>query len=74
MSKRIETKDHTITRLRGQRDILRRVAQARIDEVQENDDKRNEELVHSNVVQESVDDEREELRNFLQFLEQQPVT
>lgn len=41
-------------------------------QVQENDDKGNEEPEHTKVVQENVDNEREELRKSSQFDRQQP--
>ena len=72
MGKRIESKDHTIRRLRGQRDILRRVAQAPVKEVQEKDGKENEEPAYAKVVQESADSEkREKLRKYCHFHGQQ---
>lgn len=71
MSKRIESKDHTIRRLRGQRDILRRVAQAPVKEVQENNEG-NEVLAHVKAVHGRGNDKREELRKFSHFHEQQP--
>ena len=73
MSKRIESKDHTIRRLRGQRDILRRVAQAPVKEAQEEDDEENECSAYTKVVQETADSEkREKLRKYCHFHGQQP--
>ena len=69
----MKSKDHTIRRLRGQRNILRRAAQTPVKEVQENDDEGEERLVREKVVQESGDNEREELRKFPTFTNNSPV-
>ncbi len=73
MSKHLESKDHTIRRLRGQRDILRRVAQAPVKELQENDDSGKEERAYAKVVQDTVDSEKgKKLRKYCHLHEQQP--
>ena len=62
MSKGIQSKNHTIRRLRRQRDILWRAAQAPVKEVRESDDKENQERAHARVVQESLYYEKEDSR------------
>lgn len=62
MSKRIESKDHTVRRLRGQRKVLRRVAQAPVKGDQESDGEEKEETIHAKGFQESVHSERLEMR------------
>lgn len=70
MSKRIESKDHTIRRLRGQRNILRRVAPAPVKEAQENNDRgtRNR---RTRIVQDNFNDDGVELIKSSRFHEQQ---
>ena len=68
MSKHIESKDRTIRRLRGQRDILRRVAQAPVKELQENDDSGKEGPAYAKVVQDTIDSEKgKKLRSIATF-------
>ena len=67
MSKRMKSKDQTIKRLRGQRNILQRAAQTLVNEAQEGDDEGEEKPVHEKVVQDSGDNEREEMRRFPTF-------
>ena len=67
MSKRMKSKDQTIRRLRGQRNILRRAAQTSVIEAQEGDDEGEERPAHEKVVQEIGDNGREEMRKFPTF-------
>lgn len=62
MRERIKSKDHTIGRLRGQRNFLRRVAQVPVDRVQEVDGKEKEEPMPAKVAQERHVRETEDLR------------
>ena len=73
MSKRMKSKDHTIKRLRGQRNILRRAAQTSVKEVQEIDDEGEEGPIHEKVVQDSGDNDREEMRKPPSFTNDSPV-
>ena len=63
----MKSKDQTIRRLRGQRNILRRAAQTSVNEAQEGDDEEEERPVHQRMVQDSGNNEREELSEFPTF-------
>ena len=63
----MKSKNQTIRRLRGQRNKLRRAAQASVNEAQEGDDKGEERPVHEKVVQDSGDDKKGEMRKFPTF-------
>ena len=67
MSKRMKSKDQTIRRLRGQRNILRRAAQTLVNEAQKGDDEGEERPIHEEVVQDSGDNKRDEMRKFPTF-------
>ena len=62
MKKHMGSKNHTIQRLRGQRNFLRRVAQVPVKGLQECDGSEKEEPMHTKVIQRNVDNESEEQR------------
>ena len=63
----MKSKDQTIKRLRGQRNILRRAARTSVNEAQEGDNEGEERRVHEKMVQDSGDNQQEEMRKFSTF-------